>query len=195
MKTIIIFSAVMIICFTNCYSQEKNISITIGGGINQSGVGDGFYNSGFNITGMFGTKVWSDAEVGMNLNYFSYQPYNYRMEDGQLLFKEVSTTHNVGLKAYLKYGTMYGKKNLYTYALISPGVSFSRYTSGEYTEYGKFNASKIYVQGGLDLGVGMGYKINESASLFIQPTLNATFNIWDFNVKSLSLIGGLNVRF
>lgn len=191
MKTKLIALSVFLFICSNCFSQSSKFMITLDGGVNKFLNNPNGYKTGYVVGLKTGYKLNNKFITGLKLDYRSNSPSDKVNDPTTITYVKGGQAIDFGIKAFLMYGNFNTQKSQTLYFLVGAGVDMIKTASGETKETGKFDATSFNTNFGIDLGVGMAFKVSKSVSLYIQPEFTGSFSSSSSTRTSIALKGGV----
>jgi len=172
----IVIAILLLLVYSNTFSQSTKFFLALDGGLNKLLAHDVDYINGFSFGGKAGYKFSSNFIAGIKMDYSSNKPPNsIYTGSSTITYTEGGESINFGIKAFLMYGNFNPEAKLNPYFLIGAGADMFKSGSAETLEFGHFNGGSFLSNLGLDFAVGMGYKIADNVSTYIEPKFTGSF--------------------
>ena len=194
-KKKIAMSILFFLAYSSCYPQENKLLFSVDGGINKFLSNPGNFKTGFSIGGKAGYKLSNNFISGIKIDYRSNNPSNIKTEEISKTYIAGGQSIDLGIKAYFMYGNFNNNIFQNPYILVGAGVDMIKLAGGETVETGTFQRSGYVTNMGLELALGMSFKVMKNTSLYIQPEFTGSFSGATSFKTSLSVKTGLMFSF
>lgn len=190
-KKKIALSVLLLLAYSNCYPQSIKLFFAADVGINKFLNNPGNFKTGFSIGGKAGYIFSYTFISGIKVDYKSNSPSNIKTVEVSKTYIKGGQSIDLGIKAYFMYGNFSSNTFQNPYILVGAGVDMIKLAGGETEETGTFKGSGFKTNIGLDLAIGMGFKVMENTLVYIQPEFTGSFSGATSLKTSLSVKTGL----
>jgi len=172
----IAIAILLLLIYSNSYSQDNNLFLSLDGGLNKLLAQSRDYKDGFSIGGKIGYKFHHNFISGIKIDYSSNKPPNPQLSgNNSVTFIHGGESIKLGIKAFIQYGNFKANAKLIPYFLIGAGADLFRQAEANTLEFGSLNGSRFSLNVGLDFAVGLGFKMIDNTTIYIEPKFTGSF--------------------
>ncbi len=193
-KKIIAILILVLLVYSNCFSQSQKLYFAFDGGINKLIRDYNARETGF-VTGVKVGYILSNNFIsGLKVDYKSNNPTDIKTDENSLTYVQGGQSIDLGIKAYFMYGNFKNEFQI-PYVLVGAGIDIIKTASGETVETGSFKGTRPLINVGIDIALGMGFRVQKNTSVYIQPEFTNSFSNATLLKSSIAVKAGLMFSF